>query len=567
MDKDLQYYAELVEEIGKGSLSKDKIAKLKIKLCQKYKKKKIPTDIEVILNTPRSKLNKIKKFIQSKPTRTISGVAVVAVMSKPHKCPHGKCSICPGGVDSIFGDVPQSYTGHEPATMRGVRGGFNSYIQVFNRLEQYIVQGHVPDKVELIVMGGTFISVSKKYQKEFITSCFQAMNDFSSMFFRGGELKLEKFKEFFELPGDVGSSDRLKKIHFKINKLQLARTVELKTEQKRNEKTKIRCVGLTIETRPDYGTLEYGNQMLELGATRVEIGIQSVYDDVLEKMNRGHSVSDSIKSIQELRDLGFKLNFHYMIGLPGSSSIKDLNGFKQLFDSEDFKPDMIKIYPCMVMPGTKLENLMKQKKFKPINTDQAIELIGEFKRYIPEYCRVMRVQRDIPPNRSVGGVDKSNLRQYVHEYCANKKIKCKCIRCREVGRAKQIDKLQLVVREYVANGGKEYFISIEDVTHDVISGFCRLRIPQKSMRKEITLDSALIRELHVYGSAVAVGDSTKKESQHKGLGKKLMNKAEEIALKEGRHKLVVISGIGVREYYRKIGYKKEGPYMVKKIVI
>jgi len=544
-------YAELISALKKKKLNKNQLAKLKNKLCSKYKIREMPTDIQILLHS------KENLKLVSKPTRTLSGVAVVAVMSYPFKCPHGKCAMCPGGVGSVFGDVPQSYTGKEPATMRGIRNNFDAYMQVMNRLEHYVVMGHNPEKVELIIMGGTFPSFKKSYQEKFVTDCFKAMNDFSSMFYSKKGLDINKFKRFFELPGEVGDPVRTKKIHAKLKKLKKKSSLE--KEQAKNEKSAIKCVGLTLETRPDYAKLKQGKEMLRLGCTRVELGIQSVYDKALKKIERGHTVKDSIESIKILKDLGFKINAHYMLGLPGIGAKKDINGLKELFSNEDFKPDMLKLYPCMVVKGTKLYRQWKAKKFKPINTSKAVSIIASAKKFIPSYVRIMRVQRDIPTYVTSAGVDRTNLRQYVAELAKQKGIKCKCIRCREVGRAKNVGKPMLKMKHYAASGGNEFFISAEDKNGNLF-GFCRLRFPSEELVGE---DSALIRELHVYGVATGVGK--KGNIQHKGLGKGLLKAAEEISKDYYKKKMVVISGVGVRGYYKKFGYKKEGNYMVKKI--
>lgn len=581
------YIAELIQEIheiikAKKPFNKEVLSRLKIKLCTKHKVKNIPTDIEIYMSASDKDAQFLKKYLQTKPTRTISGVAVVAVMSKPMPCPHadkqkggiGPCAMCPGGPASEFGDIPQSYTGKEPATMRAIRAGYDPYIQVFNRLEQYIVTGHVPDKIELIVMGGTFISFPKQYRDKFITDCFRAMNDFSTLFFGKGKknsLDFNRFKRFFELPGEVGDPGRTERIQTRLKKLKHKSTT-LEKEQKRNERSNIRCVGLTLETRPDYGSAKHGNEMLRLGATRVELGIQSVYDDALKAIKRGHTVQDNIRSIRELKDLGFKLNFHIMLGLPGVNERQDLAALNELFDNPDYRPDMLKLYPCMVLKGTELYRSWKAKKYKPLTTQKAAEMIAEFKQRVPEYCRIMRVQRDIPTYQTEAGVDKTNLRQYIEKIMQHKGIKCRCIRCREAGRANNIERPKFFVRDYDASHGKEFFISIEDEKNDVLLGFCRLRFPCNQMRKEMTKRTALIRELHVYGAAAALGEKEKgtkmhanKAVQHKGIGRRLLKKAEMIAAKHKKDKIVIISGIGVREYYKKLGYKKEGPYMVKDI--
>ncbi len=580
-----EYFKEITGTLKKKKLSKEQLAKLKIKLCRKYKLKKIPTDIEIMLNADKNDLLKIKKYLLTKPTRTISGVAVIAIMTKPIICPHvkkgfGPCIMCPGGPKSNFGDVPQSYTGKEPATRRAIRNKFDPYLQVMNRLEQYVVTGHVPDKIELIIMGGTFPSFPKRYQEDFVKYAFKAMNDFSLLFFKNNEVNIIGFKQFFELPGDVEDKKREQSIHKKLlflkniglnismikkinDKKLLKKTIKnkkikLEDEQLRNEKSNIRCVGLTIETRPDYGRLKHGNEMLRLGATRVELGVQTVYDKVLEKIERGHSVKDSIESTRILKDLGLKINYHVMPGLPGVSKEQDLSALKEYFSDSEFRPDMLKIYPCMILKGTRLYDLWKNGKFKPLTTKKAAGLIAEFKRYVPEYVRIMRVQRDIPTFMTEKGVDKTNLRQYVHNLMEKMGIKCNCIRCREIGNRK-IKNIRIKILKYKASKGTEYFVSAE--SNGYIVGFCRLRFPSQFLREEITDKSALIRELHVYGEAASIGK--KGPVQHKGIGKKLLKHAENIAKYNKKNKIVVTSGIGAKEYYRKLGYQKQGPYIVK----
>ncbi len=555
------YFQELVREIKDIKPSKDVLSRLKLDLCTKYKKKSIPTDIEVLLNAEDKDIGSVRKYLRTKPTRSLSGVAVIAVMAKPLACPHGKCITCPGGVDSFFGDTPQSYTGKEPATRRAKRNGFDPYLQVFNRLEQYIAAGHEPEKVELIIMGGTFISAPKAYRERFVTDALRAMNDFSAKFYRRGELDIACFRDFFELPGDIKDPARESSIRKKVLALRNRAKGKLENEQQKNESSVVRCVGLTIETRPDYGKLEHGNEMLRLGCTRVEIGVQSVYDDSLEKMQRGHTTRDSIESIRTLKDLGFKINIHYMPGLFVSRK-NDLKGMRQLFDDPDYRPDMLKLYPCMVIRGTKLYNMWKKGLYKPLSTRQAAGLIADFKEHVPQYCRIMRVQRDIPSYLISSGVDRTNLRQYIQESIDKKGRRCRCIRCREIGRAKDLKgKMEISAMYYDASGGGEFFISYGN--RDVLAGFCRLRFPSQSLRKEITGQSAIIRELHVYGQAAGIGK--KGDVQHMGIGKLLMQAAESLAKLYLRKKLVVISGIGAREYYRKIGYRKQGPYMIKKL--
>jgi elongator complex protein 3 len=569
-------------------------------LCKKYKIEQPPTEIDIFMHADKRQTKELRKpeimeVMQTKPTRTASGVAVVAVMTKPFQCPHqtrkdgnGKpCIYCPGGPASFFGDVPQSYTGKEPATLRGLRNNFDPYMQIFNRLEQYIVSGHAPEKIELVVMGGTFPSFPSAYKKEFIYYCFKAMNDFSDMFMKKGFVKFDfdKFKKFFFLPGKVGNEQRTElvkenvlqikeKSKEKISKRTISKRIisdfDIEAEQKRNEKSNIKCVALCIETRPDYGLIEHGEEMLDFGCTRVELGVQSINDDVLWAINRGHYVDTTIKSTRVLKDLGFKIGYHMMIGLPGSNLRRDAKMMQDIFSNPDFKPDMIKIYPCMVIKGTELYDMWKNKRFKAVTTEQAASLIADFKKTIPEYCRIQRIQRDIPTNATESGVSMTNLRQAIDKICTERKIKCRCIRCRELGHQYNKNgilpgKISINTIKYDASHGKEFFIEAEDIHKDILVGFCRLRFPSQQLRKEITKDSAIIRELHVYGQALSIGAKNELSGQHKGIGKKLMEEAEFVAKKYKKKKMIIISGVGAKEYYKKLGYKKEGPYMIKMI--
>ena len=429
------------------------------------------------------------------------------------------------------------------------------------------------DKVELIIMGGTFIAQPKRYRDEFVAYSLKAMNDFSDRFYsRGssGGFRFEEFKTFFGLPGNIGNLERIGSIRKAL--LKLKGKADLEREQKRNERSRIRCVAMCLETRPDYCKEEHIDEMLRLGATRVEMGVQSLDNTVLKKVERGHTVEDSIAATALLKDSLFKVGYHMMPGLPGVTAAKDLNGLKRLFSDESFRPDALKIYPCMVMPGTKLFEEYKKGRFKPLTTEKAAELIAEIKRYVPEYCRIMRVQRDIPTTATEAGVDRTNLRQYVDRLLKEKGIKCRCIRCREPkGRAVSIKNLRIKAIKYEASGGTEIFIAAEDPKKDILAGFCRLRIPLNQFRKELKGKTAGIRELHVYGEMAGIGEkelvgegSRAGKVQHKGIGKRLLAEAERLALHEfGRNKMVIISGIGVRGYYRKLGYRREGPYMSK----
>ncbi|MBI2550370.1 tRNA uridine(34) 5-carboxymethylaminomethyl modification radical SAM/GNAT enzyme Elp3 [Candidatus Woesearchaeota archaeon] len=600
------FYSELARELKQKKLGKDEATRVKIKLTQKYGMGKIPNDIEVFLNLPEPEAKQLQQQLRIKPVRTISGIASISLMTKPYGCPHGRCTFCPGGPNSAFGDVPQSYTGKEPATMRAIRAGFDPYLQVFSRLEQYAVTGQSFDKVELIIQGGTFPWLPQDYKEEFVGHVFKAMNDFSKEFFGKGsdEIDLRHYKEFFEMPGEFKNEERVKRVTERMLQLKKGNGYDSKKEttaefllrqQKINETAKVRCIGLTIETKPDWGKAPHGNHMLKLGCTRVELGIESVYEQQLKLTNRGHTINDTKESLQQLKDLGLKINAHYMLGLPGSTKESDLEGLKELFSNPDFRPDMLKIYPCLVIKGTPLYLQWQKGQFTPITTAEAAEVISEFKRFVPKWCRIMRVNRDIPTYVTSAGIDRTNLRQYVQQLQKQKGIICNCIRCREIGRkgwsdkgtAAQFreernaqsgsprfaplstltDKSTITVTEYEGSGGKEFFIAAEDPVNDAIIGFCRMRFPTQQLRSEITPTTAIIRELHVYATAVAIGNEPdeKTKLQHRGFGRKLMAAAEKIAKENGMDKMLVISGVGAKEYYKKLWYGYDGPYMGKKL--
>ncbi|MBI2141462.1 tRNA uridine(34) 5-carboxymethylaminomethyl modification radical SAM/GNAT enzyme Elp3 [Candidatus Woesearchaeota archaeon] len=576
------FYTELVSELKRGKLDKDSATKAKIRLASKYGLKKIPNDVEVFLNIPEAQAKHLKRQLRIKPVRTISGIASISIMTKPYGCPHGRCTFCPGGPKSEFGDVPQSYTGREPATMRAIRAGFDPYLQVFSRLEQYAVTGQSFDKVELIVQGGTFPWMPQDYREEFVGYAYKAMNDFSAEFFGRGnssnkgesELNLRHYKQFFEMPGTFQDEGRVKRVTEKMLRLKeedgrsgRGSGEFLLQQQKKNETAKVRCIGLTIETKPDWGKAEHGNHMLKLGCTRVELGIESVYEQQLKLTNRGHTINDTKESLQQLKDLGLKINAHYMLGLPGSSRETDLEGLKELFSNPDYMPDMLKIYPCLVIKGTPLYLQWQKGQFTPVTTAEAAKIISEFKRFVPKWCRIMRVNRDIPTYVTSAGIDRTNLRQYVLQLQQQKGIICNCIRCREIGRKGWSGSSKVTVTEYEGSRGKEFFIAAEDPVNDAIIGFCRMRFPAQQLRPEITKTTAIIRELHVYATAVAIGNEPdeKTKMQHRGFGKKLMAAAEEIAKKNGMDKMLVISGVGAREYYRKLGYDYDGAYMGKRL--
>ena len=482
----------------------------------KESKKPFPTNIE-LLKAYRNLVEKgkiktsptLENLLKTRKIRTLSGIASITVITKPYPCP-GKCLYCPDEID-----MPKSYLANEPACMRAVLTKFDPYKQVNARLSSLAMTGHSTDKIELIVLGGTWSAYLKKYQTWFIKRCFDAANGKTSRF---------------------DSARRAK---------------NLKVAQKLNEKAEHRIIGLTLETRPDYVPPEEIKRMRWLGCTRVELGVQSIYDDVLKYNRRGHDVDTVIKATKLLKNAGLKVTYHMMLNLPGSNLKKDEQMFKELFSNSNFQPDQLKIYPCAVLKTAPLYKIWKQGKYKPYSRKQLTDLLIRIKKKIPSYVRIIRIIRDIPSQSIVAGNKTTNLRQIISD-----RVKgiCKCIRCREP-REKTTKKLELFRQNYQASDGKEIFLSYEDPQRKNLYAFLRLRL---------TNNWAIVRELHTYGQVVPISTKSKKAAQHKGLGKKLMVIGEKIAKKEfGFSSIVVISGIGVREYYRKLGYRLKNEYMVK----
>ncbi|MEK6967423.1 MAG: tRNA uridine(34) 5-carboxymethylaminomethyl modification radical SAM/GNAT enzyme Elp3 [Nanoarchaeota archaeon] len=546
--------------LAEGASSQLELNKIKLQVARERSLKKVPTNIELMSSTNQSST----ELFSIKPTRISSGVNVVAIMTKPIACPHGKCTYCPGGPGSVFGDVPQSYTGNEPATMRAIRNRFDAYLQVMSRLEQYGAMNKLKGKIELIIMGGTFPSFDDSYQDEFVSNALQAMNDFSSIFYKDKTLDRPAFNEFFELPGDIRDPLRTGRIQEKLLALKTRRSIE--STQLENETSQIRCIAMCIETKPDWCMQPHIDKMLSLGTTRVELGIQTLSDSILKNTNRGHTLQDSFISTQLLKDSFLKVGYHMMPGQPGSTPEMDKKMLLELFENPDYRPDALKIYPCLVMPGTPLYEQWKNGNFKPIESDEVARIIAEVKPSIPVYCRIMRIQRDIPTKVTAAGADRTNLRQLVSEKVKSAGSRCRCIRCREP-RWNEVDfeSVKLTRIDYDSSGGKEIFLSFDDTKNDFLLGYLRLRIPSKPFREEITPGSAGIRELHVFGKSAAIGDEGM--IQHKGFGSSLVKEAERIAKEEfDCKKMLVISGIGAREYYRrKLGYEREGAYMWKKL--
>lgn len=464
--------------------------------------------------------NRYRRLLMVKPTKTASGVAVVAVMPKPYECPHGRCTYCPGGIEF---NTPLSYTGTEPATKAAQKFSYDPYQQVRNKMEQLQSRGHDTGKTEIVIVGGTFPFMPADYQKEFAKSCFDALN------------------------GSRSSS------------LQEAITT--------NEIADNRCVGFTVETKPDYCKEQHIDLMLELGVTRVEIGVQSLRNSVYKLVNRGHTLDDVVDAFRIARDAGYKIVAHMMPGLPGSSPEKDIADFKRLFEDDTFKPDMLKIYPTLVLEHTGLFRMHKNGKYHAYSDNDLIDVIVGAKKVVPEWVRIMRVQREIESKDIIAGPKSGNLRQIVLQKLRQQGLRCRCIRCRETGLQRRYpaeDEVVLKRVDYSASGGREVFLSYESRDGDTILGFLRLRKVLRPHRSELG-GSSIVRELHVYGQAVNVGGKEIDISyQHRGYGSKLLKEAERVAKEElGADKVAVISAVGTRQYYKKLGYRQDGPYVSK----
>lgn len=499
------------------------------KLCSKHKLSSLPGNQKILKYVnPHSKLRKLLKV---KPVKTASGIAVIALMPKPFACPHGRCVYCPGGVEI---NLPLSYTGSEPCAKYAQQYDFDPLKQIQSKMLQLYSRGHGLDKVELVIVGGTFPFFPQDYQRDFVKGCFDALNNCSS----------RSLEESMEI----------------------------------NEKAGTRCVGFTVETKPDFCKRQHVDAMLELGVTRVEIGVQSLQEEAYKAVNRGHNLCDVIESFQIGRDAGYKIVAHMMPGLPTASPESDIADFHRLIEDPHFKPDMLKIYPTLVLKGTGLYSLYKQGKYHAYSPEEYIRILVEVKKAIPPWIRIMRVQREIEDKDIVAGPREGNLRQSALQQLNDLGFKCRCIRCREVGlqRRTELQDEELCMNRinYDASGGQEVFLSVESKDRLSILGFLRLRDPALPHREEIKAQrmtgygrSAIIRELHVYGVSVDIGCMPENDSyQHKGYGIRLMREAERIARDEfDLRKISVISAVGTREYYMKMGYYRNGPYMTKSL--
>jgi elongator complex protein 3 len=519
----------IITLLSVASPTSDEVNRLKIKTAARYHLKEVPSNADLISLLTPAQAKRLLPILRRKTTRTISGVTVIATMTKPYPCPQPEpCAYCPGGPTQ---GSPQSYTGHEPAAMRGTQNNFDPYLQVQSRIEQLTAIGHKVDKIELIVMGGTFPATPTEYQTWFIQRCLDAITGKTS--------------------------------------------VNLEEAKANAEVSKTRNVGITVETRPDWAKQPHIDAMLNMGVTRIELGVQNPDDEIYRLVGRTHTVADVEEATRIAKDSGLKIVYHMMPGMPGSNPKKDLSAFNLIFTDPAFKPDMIKIYPCLTIAGTKAHEWYQKGTYTPYTTEEAANLIVEIKKTIPKWIRVMRVQRDIPARLILAGVKKSDLRELAQKKLKEQGFQCQCIRCREVGHRlaadhvkPDVDKIKILTQRYGASEGTEIFISAEDTENNVLLGYLRLRVPSaKAHRPEIIAEpSAIVRELHVYGPLVPVGKHSANAWQHKGFGAELLAEAERMARRDfGLKKLLVISAIGTRRYYMRFGYERDGVYVSKRL--
>jgi len=450
--------------------------------------------------------------VQVKPTRSQAGVTVVTVLTKPYPCP-GKCIFCPTDVR-----MPKSYLHDEPGAMRAERHDFDPFEQTSARIEALERIGHPADKIELLILGGTWSSYRRDYQEWFVKRCLDAMNGSDSE-------SLTKAQE--------------------INA----------TGNRRN-------VGLVVETRPDHLNPDELRWFRYLGVTKVQIGIQSLDDRILKLNNRGETVQDARDAMRLLRLAGFKIHAHWMPNLLGATPESDVQDFGRLWQDPALQPDELKIYPCMLVENAELYDYWRRGEYRPYSEEEITEVLIACKVQVPAYVRINRIVRDIPTTNVVDGMKRANLRQIVQRRMADEGLVCRCIRCREVKRKKlEPDSLSLRIESYETDATCEHFLSYE--TEKNIAGFLRLSLPHADADLPLPelAGGAMIREVHVYGPAVPIGESSNGEAQHIGIGSRLIAKAMEISLAAGYKQIAVISAIGTRTYYERHGFQMDGHYM------
>jgi len=517
LDAAVAYIAAKVSQREVGSRAQ--LEKLKKRAASQFELNRYVTNSEIIASLPREARAEFEEMLRVHPRRSASGIVVVTAFSAPFYCPHGTCVFCPGGPRV---GTPQSYLPQSPGMRSAVDAEFDPYLQVEKCLGKYTANGHEVGKVETIIEGGTFIAVPRGYQESFVKGVYEGLNG--------------------------------------------SRSATIEEAQRANESAPSRCVGLTIESKPDWCRPEDIDLMLSYGVTRLEIGVQSLRDRILSKSNRGHTVAETARAFQVARDAGLKITAHMMPGLPEATPTEDLEDLRRLFDDEAFRPDMSKMYPTLVVPGTALSRMMEKGTYEPYSLETVVEVLSEMKRFVPPWHRIMRIQREIPANEIRGGVNAGNLRQLVLARARAKGFGCRCIRCREVllrgPGDMESDALEYREQRYRASEGEEVFGSFEFGDSGVISAFIRMRAPSARAHRKEMRGAAVVRELRVYGRTVKVGHRHNAAWQHRGLGAELMHRMERAAGEDFDAKaLLVTSAVGTRNYYRRLGYERAGPYM------
>lgn len=528
----------ILDELRSGRLrSKQQVQEAKLRLARSHGAARLPTDSDLWQSLGAEERERFRPLLLLKPTRTASGVAIVTVQTSPEWCPHGTCTYCPGGPNT---NSAKSYTGFEPAAQRAARMQHDPYEQTADRIRQLRTIGHPTDKVDFILQGGTFTARDLDYQQWFVKRCYDALND-------------EGRRETGRL-GTPGAAT-------------------LEEAMARNETATSRMIGLTVETKPDWALEGHLDTILEFGATRLELGVQTLREETLVRTHRGHTLDETRRATRLAKDAGFKLVYHMMPGLPGMDPDKDVEDFRRLFEDPAYRPDMLKIYPTLVIKGTPLYEEWRRGNYQPYDTKTAARVIAQAKRIVPPWVRIMRVDRDIPVPMIEAGIDKSNVREMAVEILEKEfGVRCRCIRCREVGirllKGEALphgDELRLLRTDYAASGGREIFLSFEAPSLDTIVGYLRLRFPRGPHRPELRDGPAsMVRELKVNGPMVPIGDAPLEEFQHRGLGQALLDEAWRITREEeGLRRMFVITGPGVRPYYRRLGFVDHGAYLVK----
>jgi elongator complex protein 3 len=517
--------AYLAAHIVNGEVkSREELERFKRVASKEFELDRYISNSDVLTALPEPSRSSFKELLRTHPRRSASGIIVVTAFSAPFSCPHGACTFCPGG--PRWG-TPQSYLPDSPGMKAALAFGFDPYLQVRHSLAKYEANGHVTSKVETIIEGGTFIAVPVAYQDSFVRGVYEGLNG--------------------------------------------SRTHSLEEAQRANEKAASRCVGLTLESKPDWCRTQDIDLMLSYGITRLEIGVQSLHDAVLRRTNRGHSVDDTIKAFRIAKDAGLKVTAHMMPGLPGATPEEDLEDLRRLFVDEALRPDMSKLYPTLVVPGTSLARQHEAGLFDPYDLVEVVELLSDMKKFVPPWHRIMRIQREIPAREISGGVKSGNLRQLVLARLAEEGYSCRCIRCREVALNEPLsldeeDELGYSEQRYKASGGLEVFGSFEYERLGLIAAFARLRLPSEGAHRPETMGAGIVRELKVYGRAVRVGVREARAWQHRGLGASLMQQMGKIAREDfGAKRLLVTSAVGTRNYYRKLGFERLGPYMGREL--